>query len=120
MKVKSAGIWLIVGQEPREAFVYEGDKRTDKPVLDTKTGVPQWKTSGLAFIPELDVFTDARVSVPVNVAEQLVPGAIVHLGGEQLTASLRGGAFSAINVSISGVENAQVKGNFVDVLGVKK
>lgn len=119
MQVRSNGVWLIVGQAAKEQFVYEGEKRTDKPVLDPNSGVPQWRTRGLVYIPEMQEFTDAAVRLPVTLADLAVPGAILALTGENLTASLRGAAFSAITVTISGVDAAVSKGSFVDVLGVK-
>lgn len=119
MQVKSRGVWLIVGQTAKEQFVYEGEKRTDKPVLDPNSGVPQWKTRGLVYVPEMEEFTDASVRLPVTLAELAVPGAILALTGEHLTVALRGAAFSAITVTVAGVDAAEPKGNFVDVLGVK-
>ncbi len=120
MQVKSRGIWLITGQTPREMFEYQGDQRTDKPVVDPNSGVPQWKTRGLVYVPEMQEFTDASVRLPVTLAELAVPGAILLLTGEHLAASLRGAAFSAITVTISGVEEAVDKGNFVEVLVNRK
>ena len=117
MQVKSRGVWMIVGQSAREMFEYVGEKRTDKPVIDPNSGVPQWKTRGLVYVPELEEFTDASVRVPVTVAELVQPGAILALTGEHLTVSLRGAAFSAITVTVGGVDKVVAKGNFVDVLG---
>lgn len=119
MQVKSKGVWLIVGQTAKEMYVYEGEKRTDKPVVDPNSGVPQWKTRGLVYVPEMEEFTDASVRLPVTLAELAVPGAILALTGDHLTVALRGAAFSAISVTISGVDAAVSKGSFVDVLGVK-
>ena len=119
MQLKSRGVWLIVGQPAKELFEYQGDQRTDKPVVDPNSGVPQWRTRGLAYIPEMNEFTDASVRLPVNLAETAQPGEILAMTGEHLTVGLRGAAFSAITVTISGVDSCVSKGNFVDVLQVR-
>lgn len=109
VEVHSSGIWLVCSQSPKEKFVYEGEKRTDRPVVDPATGVPQWGTRGLVYVPELREFTEATVSVPVTEAEKLTPGAIAKLTGSGLIASLRGAAFSAIAVKIAGVGEVTVQ-----------
>lgn len=119
MQLKSSGVWLIVGQAAKEMYEYNGDKRTDKPIVDPNSGIPQWRTKGLVYVPEMEEFTDASVRLPVNLAELAQPGAILALSGEHLTVSLRGAAFSAITVSVSGVDSVVDKGNFVEVLAVR-
>ena len=115
MEVHSSGIWLVCSQSPKEKFVYEGDKRTDKAVVDPATGVAQWGTRGLVYIPELREFTEATVSVPVTEAEKLTPGAVAKLTGPGLAASLRGAAFSAIAVRVTGVGEVTVQADLREV-----
>jgi hypothetical protein len=109
-------VYAIVGSEPKERFAYEGERKTEKPLVDPLTGLPQWGCTGLVYLPEADEFTAASIRVPAQLAEQLRPGAIAQLTGEHLGADMRGGQFSQIIVTVSGVAFVEVKGNFRDLL----
>lgn len=115
MQVHSQGVWFVCSQTPKEKFEYQGDQRTDRPVVDPATGVPQWGTRGLVYVPELGEFTEATVQVPVAEAEKLTPGAVAKLTGRGLVATLRGAAFSAIAVRVTGVGEVEVKADLREV-----
>jgi hypothetical protein len=116
MRIKCATVYGIIGSEVKEKFAYEGGEKTSKPLVDVATGLPQWGCTGLVYLPEADEFTAASIRVPAQLAEQVLPGAVVVLKGEHLVADMRGGQFSQIIVTVSGVGSIDVRSNFRDTV----
>ncbi|MCH9730973.1 MAG: hypothetical protein K0U84_15065 [Actinomycetia bacterium] len=115
MEITPTTTTAVLASTPRPKFVYEGNKRTDRPSTDPHTGQILWQVKALIALDGLGT-VEGTIRVPQPLVDaELVAGAVVTVSGDPLHVVLRGGDWGAVLATMEGVVGVAGHGRFTEL-----